>query len=72
MKKKNASKFDESFITNYDEDSKKGYILEVDVEYTKRLHNFYIGLPLLPERMKINKYNKLDCNLYGKKTMLFI
>ena len=31
--KKNVSKFDEDFIKNYDEDSNKGYILEVEVEY---------------------------------------
>ena len=29
--KKDVSKFDEEFIKNYDEDSNKGYILEVDV-----------------------------------------
>ena len=28
---KNIFKFDEEFIQNYDEDSNKGYILEVDV-----------------------------------------
>ena len=29
---KNVSKIDEDFMKNYDEDSDKGYILEVDVE----------------------------------------
>ena len=29
--KKNVSKFDEEFIKNDDEDSNKGYILEIDV-----------------------------------------
>ena len=28
---KNVSKFDEEFIKNDDEDSNKGYILEIDV-----------------------------------------
>ena len=32
---KNVSKIDEDFIKNYDEDSDKGYILEVDIEYPK-------------------------------------
>ena len=31
--KKNIHKFDEEFIKNYDEDSDKGYIFDVDVEY---------------------------------------
>ena len=33
--KKSMSKFNEEFIKNYDEDSNKGYILEVDVKYPK-------------------------------------
>ena len=69
---KNVSKIDEYFIKNYDEDSDKGYILEVDVEYPKNLHDLHSDLPFLPERMKINKCNKLVCNLYDKKTLLFI
>ena len=32
----NVSKFDEEFIRNYDEDSNKGYILEVDVKYPEK------------------------------------
>ena len=64
-------KFDEDFIKSYDEDSDKGYILEVDVEYPKNLLNLHSDLPILSERMKINKYNKLVCNLLDKKSMLF-
>ena len=30
------SQFDESFIKNYDENSNKGYFIEVDVEYPKK------------------------------------
>ena len=65
--KKNISRFNEKFIKIYDEDSDKGYILEADVEYPKRLHNCHNDLPFLPEIMKIKKYNKLVCNLYDKK-----
>ena len=54
-------------IKNYDEDSNKGYILEVDVDYPKKLHDLLNDLPFLPERMKINKRNKLVCTLYDKK-----
>ena len=54
-------------IKNSDEDSDKGYILEVHVEYPKNLHDFHSDLTFLPERMKINKCNKLVCNLYDKE-----
>ena len=63
---KNISNFNKDFIKNYDEDSDKGYILEVDVKYPKNLHDLHSDLPFLPERMKINKSNKLVCNLYDK------
>ena len=61
---KNISKFKEDFIKSDDEDSDKGYKLEVDVEYPKNLHDLHSSLPLLPERMKINKCSKLVWNLY--------
>ena len=59
-------KFNEDFIKNYDENSDKGYTLEVDLEYPKNLHDLHSDLPFLPERMKINKCSKLVCNLYDK------
>ena len=65
---KNLSKIDEDFIKNYDEDSDKGYILEVDAKYPKNLHDLHSDLPFLPERIKIDKYKKLMCNLYDKKS----
>ena len=65
--KKNMLKFNEDFIKNYDEDSDKGYILEADVEYPKNFHDLHSDLPFLPERMKINKCNKLVCNLCDKE-----
>ena len=65
-RKKDILKFNEHFIKNYDEDSDKGYILEVDVEYHKNLHDLYSALPFLPERMKINKCSKLVCSFYDK------
>ena len=53
-------------MKNYDEDSDKGYILEVDVEYPKNLSYLHNDLPFLPERIKTNKCSKLICNLYDK------
>ena len=65
------SKFNEDFIKSYDKDNNKGYILKVDVEYPKNLHDWYSDLPFLPERTKINKCNQLVCNLSDKITLLF-
>ena len=59
-------KFNEDFIKSYDEDSDKGYILEVDIEYPKMLQKSHSDLLFLSERMKINKCSKLACNLYDK------
>ena len=64
---KNMSKLDEKFIKNYDEDSDKEYIFEVDVKYSRRLHDLHSDLPFLPKRMKIDKCKKLVCNLRNKK-----
>ena len=61
------SNIDEDFIKNYDEDSDKGYVLEVDVEYPKNLHDLHSDLTFLPETMKIDKCNKLVRNLYDKQ-----
>ena len=47
------SKFDKDFIKDYDENSNKGYILEVDVEYPKNLFNLHKYLSFLPEKKKI-------------------
>ena len=37
------------------EDSKKGLILEVDLEYLKELHDLHNDYPLAPEKMKVTK-----------------
>ena len=39
----------------------------MDVKYPKRLHELHSDLPFLSERMKIDKCNKLVCNLFNKK-----
>ena len=57
--KKNMLKFNKEFIRNYYENSKKGYILEVTIDYPKDLRDLHSDLPFLLERMKINKCNKL-------------
>ena len=59
--------FTEDFIKNYDENSNKGYIFEVDVEHPKNLHKLHSDLPFLPERMKVNNCTKLVCNVQDKE-----
>ena len=62
-----SNKINEEFIKNYNENDIKGYILEMDIEYPKRLHELHSDLPFLSERMKVNKCNKLVCNLFNRK-----
>ena len=45
----------------------KGYLLEVDIEYPKELHDFHNDLPFMCERMKIDGVEKLIPNLFDKK-----
>ena len=54
----NLSKFNESFIKNYDENSNTGYFLKVDVEYPKNLFNLHKYLPFLPERETERERNR--------------
>ena len=64
---KKLSKFNERFIKDYDENSNKGYFLEVDVKYPKNLFSLHNDLPFLPERNKIKKCDKLVCNIHDKE-----
>ena len=66
MSQKFLVQFNEDFIKIYNEESDKGYFLEVDVEYLEKLHDLQIDLPFLPERMKIEKVEKLLTNLHDK------
>ena len=61
------SEFDERYIKNYNENSNKEYILEVDVENPKNLFNLYKGLPFLAERKKTEKWKKLVCSIHDKE-----
>ena len=67
--RKDNFRFYKEFIQDFDEDSDKGYILEIDVNYPWELHKLHSNLSLLPKRMKIDKCDKLLCNLCDKETM---
>ena len=41
-------------------------LLEVDVQYLEKLHKIHNDLPFLPERMKIEKVEKLVTKLHDK------
>ena len=64
---KHVSKFDEDFIKNSDENSNKGYILQVASEYSENLRNLYGDFPFLAERKKIEKCKKFVCNINDKE-----
>ena len=64
----NISGINKTFVKSYDKkNSDKGYILEVDVDYPIKLHKLHSDMPFLPEKMKIDKTQKLVCNLHDKK-----
>ena len=63
----NVSKFNEDFIKKYDENSNTGHFLEVDIDYPKKLFNLHKDLPFLPESKKLNKVEKLICDIEDKK-----
>ena len=64
---RDLSKFNESFIKNYNENSDRGYFLEVDVEYPKNLFNSHKDFTFLPERKKLGKLEKIVCSIEDKE-----
>ena len=63
---KYTSQFNKDFVKNYNEESDEGHFLEVDIQYPEKLHELHSDLPFLPERMKIEKVEKLVTNLHDK------
>ena len=62
-----VSKFTTNEISRLVKRDSKGYLLEVDVKYTEGLHDLHNDLPLMCEKIVINKVEKLVPNLYDKK-----
>ena len=67
VEKSRLSRFNKIFIKNYDENSDKGYFLEVDIDYPKKLFDLHKDLPFLPKRKKVNKIEKLICSKEDKE-----
>ena len=69
---KNILKFNEYFIKNYDEDSDKGYILEVYVEYPEIYMICIMLYHSYQNKMEMNKCKKLMCNLNDKNSYVVL
>ena len=65
FKWKNGEDFTTEKIDELVKKKKRGYILEVYVEYPKELHENHNELPFLTEKMKIGRVEKLVPNLRG-------
>ena len=69
---KNVDNFD---VNSVSEDSPKGYILEVELEYPDELHVLYNDYPLAPEKLAIlydmlSEFFKKVADEYGIKVIL--
>ena len=66
---------DETNLAKFNENSDKGLILEVDLEYPKELHELHNDYPLAPEKVKVSKdmlsdYCKKIADKYNISTCL--
>ena len=68
---KDLSRFNKIFTKNYDENSAKGYILEVGVEYPKNYLIFIVIYRFYPKERKSENVISLFVPYKTKKTMLF-
>ena len=55
---------------NFNEDSDKGYFLEVDVQHPEKVFNLHKNLSFWAERLKIENVEKLVANSHGKKYVI--
>ena len=60
-----------SQLENWKSTNKKGYIIELDLEYPKELHDLHHSYPLAPEKIIMEtKVSKLIPTLYDKKNYI--
>ena len=65
-----TSQFNEGLIKILNEDSHLGYFVQADIQYPENLHELHNELHellFLPERMKIEKIEKLVVNLHDQE-----
>ena len=67
---KDVSRFTLEEIDRLVKEDQKCYLLDVDENYPKELHDVHNDLPLLCEKMKIDKVEKLVPDLYDKKKFI--
>ena len=53
-------------MKNCNEENDEGYFFKLEVQYVEKLRELHNDLPFLPERMKIEKVEKLVANLHDK------
>ena len=56
----------ESFLKSCHDKSNEGFFLKVDVQYPKKLYDLLNDLPILPEKIKIEKSENVIANLHDK------
>ena len=53
-----TKKMTDDFIMSYSQENERGYILEVDLDYPKEIHDLHTDYPLAVEKIKIDRYSK--------------
>ena len=66
MWQQGLSIFTDDLIKNYNENSDKGYLFHVDITYPQEIRELHADLPFLPDKIQVNKVNKLVANVYDK------
>ena len=59
--------FNDDFIKTHKDDCDIGYFIEADVEYPENRHKLQNDLTIFPERMKIEKVQKIVANFHNKR-----
>ena len=58
--------FTDDFIKIYNENNDKGYLFHVDITYLQGMRELHADLPFLPDKMQVDKVNKLVAFVHDK------